>query len=258
MMAKPLEQNGPARQVPERLRNALELALTFMHADSQRRLPWILRDIIYDAFGRKRTKNRYRCRTWVSILAARRVYPFAASAVPGGVEIIDRWLDLATDLVEQRISRDAGPVKEYVLPGFTNVIEPYYEDPDIVTRITFNVNCAFRAADIAAAEAIGSEGLEQVDSYVVRNVDGVVTSDYYMRDEQLVWTGASDAAACAAVAEAWDMEKGRWDPARQERFWQWWLTDAVPRAWQLGHRRIERRPAEGRMRNGSAPTQRDE
>jgi hypothetical protein len=223
--------------MPEQLLRALDVASTSMHDDDQHRLPLTLRKQIYDALGRKRTKRRYRSRTWLAILASQRVRPIAKSAVPGRVDLIDRWLALATELVEGRIKPDADPIVEFVHPGYTAFVRPYLEDPDFASRFTFNVDCAFRSAAFATFEAIGIEGLSDLEGYPVSLPNGSELPGEQMTDEALVWTGATDTAACAAVAESWNAAENCWGAQRQKWFWDWWLLEAVPEAFALGSKR---------------------
>jgi hypothetical protein len=51
-------------------------------------------------------------------------------------------------------------------------------------------------------------------------------------DEKLVRVG-SDAAGEAAVAYACGPTSIRCGPERLEEFWTWWLTEAIPKAWQM-------------------------
>jgi hypothetical protein len=228
--------------MPEQLRRALDVATTSMHDDVQHRLSLVLRKKIYDPLGRKRTTRRYRSRTWLAILASQRVHPVAAAAVPWRVDLIDQWLALATDLVEGRMRPDAEPVDKYVRPGFTVLVRPYLEDPVFASRFTLNVDCAFRSAAFAAFEALGDEGLGDLESYPVLLPDGSELLGERVADEALVWTGASD----AAVAECWNAGENRWDAQRQKLFWDWWLLEAVPGAFELGRRRTRQVPLRDR------------
>ncbi len=233
---------GPSyrQRLPDQLSRALVVAATAMREDVDHRLPLLLRRDIYDALGGRRTKRRYRSRTWLAILAAQRVYPVAASALPGHVDLVDRWLAIATDLVQGHMEPDSPSVTEYVLPGITVLLRPYYEDPTFASRLNENASGAVRAANLAAAEALGDEGLDLLSHYPVRTPDGSELPGEYMTDEQLIWTGAADAAACAARAEAWKAGEDRWDSRRQKGFWEWWLHEAVPKAFALGSTRTSR------------------
>jgi hypothetical protein len=51
-------------------------------------------------------------------------------------------------------------------------------------------------------------------------------------DDRLVRTGG-DAAAEAAVAYACGPLSTRCEPERLEEFWTWWLTEALPKAWEM-------------------------
>jgi Immunity protein Imm5 len=227
-----------ASPLSESLREILDQAYTAMNADSLHRLPLLYRKEIYDCFGRKRTRSRYRSRTWLAIIAARRVYPIAAVALPDAIELLDRWLEIATALVEQRLSRDSALVRDFVLPGFTALMRPYPEDENDEEHNSLEATCAFMAAYDAACEAIGDEGFDRLDGYSWRQPDGSELPGELMPDEELVSTGAVDAEASAAVAEAWSSTARTWDADRQYAYWNWWLHEAVPEAYALRRRRI--------------------
>jgi hypothetical protein len=224
--------------VLESLIALLDRAHASMQAAALHRLPLLYRKEIYDCFGRKRTRSRYRSRTWLAIIAARRVYPIATSAVPDAASLLDQWLLIATELVEQRMSRDSPSVRNYVLPGFTVLMRPYTEDDRLKGHSSLEAICAFGAAHDAACEAIGDEGFDRLDGYPWRQPDGSELPGELMPDEELVSTGAVDAAASAAVAEAWDSTARTWNADRQYVYWNWWLHEAVPEAYALGRRRM--------------------
>ena len=82
---------------------------------------------------------------------------------------------------------------------------------------------AKEAAVIALFEVLGRDPLHTV---VIREGDTNEVLDPW----------STDAALCAALAYAGGPWEPRSDPARRLEFWEWWLADAIPRAWNMAAR----------------------
>ena len=107
-------------------------------------------------------------------------------------------------------------------PGYYALVEPFMEDEELSRLFTFKVNSAFYAAFCALMHANGYLTLQQLTNYRIE-VNGQMVSGKKLGDEYIARIGASDAAAAAAVAEAWDSETESWNSEQLKRYWQWWL-----------------------------------
>lgn len=224
------------RVMPKALQEAVEACQAATRSHPEHQLIAVQRRSIYRAFGQPRSATNYRARSWLGIITARHVLPIGAQALPEEAKVARQIIDLAEAIVTGAVAATSPEVEHYGSLGYFGWITPLLEDLErrgLGETFTLNVNCAFRAAYFAFLEACGVRGLEDLRHYVNRRRDGPVKERLQkMSDLDIAFLGASDAAAPAAVAEGWDSQANAWRPAALEAFWNWWLTRAVPAAWE--------------------------
>jgi hypothetical protein len=155
-------------------------------------------------------------RGWLAIIAAQRVLPIFEQEIPE--EKVPRiQLYLASKVERGVIPLDSWQVRAYFDYGYTSAGD------DWGYIISKTVRLAGFAAHRALAEVIGYNPLDLIS-------DGE-------RDELFVGTNAMDTAGTAAYAAASidynDPEiRNVYNYDRLFTFWEWWLREAIPQAWE--------------------------
>lgn len=226
---EPLPPNPAIEDLPAPLMSALEHAAQVMYSDPQHQFPATLRRDLYKLLRKSQRANAV---SWLSIMSAERVLPIAQAGAPDQAFLAVRLLAMAKALA---MGHKIAPAEVHAIlnPGYYALVEPFMEDENLSVLFTFRVNSAFYAAFCALMHANGYLTLQQLTNYRIE-VNGQMVSGKKLGDEYIARIGASDAAAAAAVAEAWDSEAENWNCEKLKRYWQWWLFEALPAAWDLG------------------------
>jgi len=204
----PLRREGAI--LPDELQEAVNQALAAMHAHSQHHLLPSLREPIYAGFGSQFDPAANKARTLLSTWTARRVLPIFERVAPQDGDarsFIELGEDVLTGMIapaeaRQRLDQEGGG-----------------QGPDL-GQIGQAAGFAYEAA---VWSVLGRVGLD------------------YATDEQTDLDDQLDAAAAAAMAEAWNgiNHKRGVHPDKLREFWEWWLTQAVPAAWLARQWRLE-------------------
>lgn len=203
--------------ISEEMRRATDQALTFVRDDPRHDLNPGYRQAVFAAFGPRRDTMPdfppetvpHQRRAILAILSIEKVLPTWVAAAHGNT--------LPQDLM--RHARE-----ELLGLGEREKLEQEVSD-----ALGYLDAAAFATGDVAifvgfaAARALGVALLDEPFdakhiNYEVRNAD---------RDP---WsTDTAEFAACAAAnGAAWDASS---DPTKRLAFWEWWLRDAIPQAW---------------------------
>ncbi len=202
--------------LPPELQQAIDLADSVLGTKN-----WIgpfYRNKIYRAFDVKGDLIGYRARTWLAILAARYSmakwqghYPELKSQ--SEMDRPKHWLFLAKGVVQEKIKIiDIG----HRIKRFSQAIKKAQQEGggwEANYAITAGV-----AALVALRVALGEDPFEGCN-FTEEDVDvpGFYPTDYW------------DAALYAADAYAFQ----DYDDEAAFKFWHWWLTEAIPQAWEL-------------------------
>ncbi len=105
-----------------------------------------------------------------------------------------------------------------------------------------NARCAARACQQAVTVTCGYEPLRHYHSVTIRSQDGTLKRGDQLTDRDLTSSaGDLDAAAYAAIASSWRAVDRPLDAAVLAAFWEWWLTEAWPVAWNAAQKPLDQR-----------------
>ncbi len=176
---------------------------------------------------------------WLAILAAERVLPIFEGATFGLDDMDDEFFQLPRELI--KIAREfmirpfnLAEVREEASEAhqwLENWLGEAEYDPNAVP---LNAILAGSSAQRALSEVVGWDYFDLMSAEDKQR--WLRAPAEQLTDEQLVF-GDSDAAGRAAVAYACSPTSVRCEPERIEEFWTWWLTKALPKAWELASRK---------------------
>jgi hypothetical protein len=223
--------------LPEAVRLLANTALAEMRADPQHRLAPQRRRQIYDALGPSTDNISQYARGWLAVIAARRVLPIFQQAFPEDT-LPQELLDTAIGVLEGKV--DDVTADDFQEHGYNASGNAWGYDE---TEMPWNADLAGCATYHALKEARGQEPLCNLDKFFSLGIVGWPSGEWVTQypepisaeqftDEDLCQIDNSDTAACAAVAFACG-PGGPWcDPVKLQEFWTWWLTVAIPEAWE--------------------------
>ncbi len=223
----------------------IKTARSSMYTHPQHLLAPNIRQRIYNALGSRTSSVSNLARGWLAVLAARRVLPIFTRSFPD-MPLPQKLLDTAVKVLN-------GEVDDKVVISLLN--QGYhvggncwgYDEEDM----SIGIDLAGAATYHALKEARGTEPLKNLHQYlslgtVTTSQDSdLVVSEVTVAenpisvrgdewtDEQLCQIDAADTAAVAAMAYASHEHGNKYDPQKLEEFWEWWLTEAIPQAWEL-------------------------
>ncbi len=221
--------------LPTELQNLISIALAEMSSDLQHRLNPNRRRQIYDAFGETTDRTSQQTRGWLAVLTAERVLPIFQQNFPEDT--------LPKELLETTVGILKGGVNESIADDMQD--QGYHASGNtwgyIEEEMPLNADLAATAAYHALLEARGRYPFRDLQS--LRKRERIRTGDnigeeYWIdrMDEDLVTVGGiGDTAAFAAIASACRQDRLQCDPQELEQFWKWWLTVAIPLAWEASH-----------------------
>lgn len=214
-------------QIPDNLKFLINLLLMNIQSDPHHRLPVQKRQEIYAAFGPK-TDHQANCvRGWLAVITARHVLSIFEQALPDE--------DNPRKLIEMAETTLRG--KLYVEDAIHEAAEGHeiagrlwgHEE----TEVTWNVYLAGTAAHRALEEAAGMDHFKKMSW--IRGGDspdqGGQSVPFDQLPDEILAEQLGDAASAAAVAYAYDTDQLKCDSKKLLEFWYWWLTEAIPAAW---------------------------
>jgi hypothetical protein len=223
--------------LPETLQALVNTALAEMQADPDHRLSHQRRGQIYDALGPLTEDISRNARGWLAVITARRVLPAFQAAFPEDT-LPQQLLDMAVSILQGR--GDEAAAEELQEWGYNASGNAWGYDE---AEVPWNADLAGSAAYHALKEARGQPPLQYLDKVfklgAVAWPPGEQITEYpeprpatQFTDEDLCQIDASDTAANAAVAFACEAGGPFCDPGKLREFWTWWLTEAIPEAWE--------------------------
>jgi hypothetical protein len=224
--------------VPPEVQKLLDSTLADISGDPRHQLMPVRRLPIYQALQTASAPGTSdRVRGWLALLAARRVLPQWQRAMPlyedddpdeRGVEankLAEHFLTRAESVLRRTVDLNVARKEDgdywYVVGNIEEEIFDWREETDGPLFYAF---FALDAAYKALHEALGYEQLGRLKGWETR------TDDTLPRF-------AGDAAASAVIAASGggDVVAGPpIDPQKRLEFWEWWLTSAIPAAWEAG------------------------
>lgn len=199
---------------PPELVKVIEQARTAVRDDVEHALKPYLRRQIYDAFALGSKAREVRAR--LEIMTARKTLPFWQEVWPEN-KLPHDLLQCATEVLEG-VSR-----AELVTP---KVSAAWLELEEIGAQSLGEVESqAFFAGQAALEAALHAIGEDRWKGIELSKEDEDADLDPW----------SSDTASWAAAAWAGPFWEGKSDANRRREFWLWWLSEAIPRAWQKTH-----------------------
>jgi|GEM_PF-1026345 len=248
--------------LPPNVQSVVDEALSAVRADPKHEMGFKRRQALWAAFKAADEVIGQKANGWCAVLAARRVLPIYEEAelpVKAWRSEPRGWLNLAEQVLrDQTDIAEASRRSSDIHYEVGNMNEMAYDDG----LQNMSVGCALQAAHLALSESVGTDHLAALGSSF-KISDGEITS-VETTDEAMAIRGfAGDTLASAAYAYAIDYipidpEKfaglglvviGDWDETdfnhvlgnsvnrpRLLEFWEWWLTEVIPAAWNAAQR----------------------
>jgi len=191
----------PQPVLPQALHAAITQGMDAMRAHPEHHLVPALRRRIYEGFGPRSDQRVRRARSLLALGAARRALECGETDHLNCIPIAEEVL------AGMRRYGDARWFLHGIYGG---------QGPD-ERRIGWTAVYGEEAARVALGEVLDGPDLDQLDQGP--NV------------EDNIGMIPIDAAATAAMAEAWDDQMQRINANWLRGFWEWWLTEAIPAAW---------------------------
>ncbi len=214
-------------QIPDNIILLIKFLLRKIQNDPDHRLPAQKREEIYEAFGPSTDRQASRARGRLAVITARQVLSIFEQAIPDE--------DNPRKLIEMAEATLRGKL------SVEDAIHEAAEGHEIAGRlwgredseVSWNAYLAGTAAHRALEEAAGVDPFKKVSW--IRESDSVAQGEQTIPfdeipDEKLA-EQLGDAASAAAIAYAYDADQLMCDPKKLLDFWYWWLTEAIPAAW---------------------------
>ena len=238
--------------VPGKVEEVVGEAVRAVEAHPRHALEWFLRRRLYRAFGSFEQGKVRAARGWLAILAAQKVLPLFIERLPYhslplhlvavAIDELSAYRDGTYVVTYDQTERG----KDLLELSYGALGNELYEDEQ--ARTFFAADLAATAADKALREARGWEDpFERLEHVYQGTGDhaglmsfrtGTVSDDWVAaagRGEE-TWVhlaAVGDTAGAAALAFAYRSSVVTCDPNKLRTFWLWWLTEALPKAWQL-------------------------
>jgi hypothetical protein len=227
--------------IPNEVRRSVDQALAALQVSAADELKPFYRQSIYIALKRAHSSRGVQARAWLDIITVRRILPVWQSSWRsmeydeyGYNHMPEKMVSLAEALLSSRADRTQAEKVADLAREMTDLTA------EGKTSRYYLAWCVFDAALRTLIEALGYDSLE-----------GVEITDQTSNAELESYGDAARWAAMAAAGGTWKLvaeeafpepEIVQWDfssaAVRQRRrdFWEWWLREAVPAAWEAaGH-----------------------
>jgi hypothetical protein len=227
-----------ARLIPEVISRIIETAEKDVHADNHHHLSYKRRKEIYDAFLESSDDVAGKAMRWLAVITAQKVLPLFQKEYPDDA--------LPEELITTAISILHGEGNETTVDdiqeqGYLASGASWGYDEE---EISWNADLAGRSAYHALMEARGLKPLENMDMIYEIGVVGMPSGKWIEKfpepkgadqftDENLCEFPNCDTAGIAAVAFSCQPGGPVCDKSKLKQYWIWWLTEAIPKAWEI-------------------------
>lgn len=225
-------------RLPDNIREHAEAGLSRMYQHPQHHYDWRVRRDLYQLFKVVNCDKGYRAHGWLAVLAAEHVLPIFTTQFPDD-SLPQKLVIYATRILRGEVRNRSPRLTILLEDGYvgTGINCILYDFRDGV--IAYNAEYAGEAAYKALLEASGVHDLlEHTDDLVHERTVQVfdVAEDAApetVTDRDLAHLAAfSDTASAAAIAYACTQTTFSLHNERLAQFWKWWVTQALPEAWQ--------------------------
>lgn len=203
--------------LPTQLQQTIGWAYTAMLEHPRHELLPFYRRGIYNSIGPRSHTQTRRVRTMLDLLTARRVLPLWQKERPN-----DPWAErlLATS---EGVLLGKVTVEEARAEGDEawNQWEAMDTDPEQPNYEDFSIH-TFGAISAAIEALFAASRRCRFDGGLITNQDTDANIDPW----------SSDTAKWASTAYAGAVWESDSDPIKRKEFWEWWLLEAIPEAWQ--------------------------
>jgi hypothetical protein len=207
--------------IPLKLEELINKALSEVHSGLDHHLFWETRQSIYQTLGPVEygiTLNK--ARGLLAIMAARRVLPIFKASLPEEAMPED-LLTTAQEVVQGNLDINSPKMNSYLNDAYY-AIKTFWG----YKAVPWNAFLVGFAAFKALQEVGGWQPFQN------RHIYTETSALKGTRDEDFAHTDDSDTALTAAVAFASGDHKMSCEPEKLLRFWNWWLTEAIPNVWE--------------------------
>lgn len=226
-------------ELPPELRLLTEAGLHAMERHPDHHYDWQIRRTFYRTCRSSYPLQSAACIGWLAVSAAQYVLPLFTSAITDD-DLPQQLVTYAEKIMRNQRRRRSARVsylldQAYLCTGI---------DCLVWRPITaYNAEYAGTAAHKALMEASGQDDLlEDIEHGIHRGwvtprtrsrTDVQPIGPSAITDSDIAHLAAyGDTAGAAAIAHACARESFTLDPTKLRQFWEWWVTNALPHAWQ--------------------------
>lgn len=225
------------------VRQYTQEALDFIMSNSSHAFTPVHRKAFYDMLSLHSGDMYQRIRGFIALESAQHVLPifyqskFAVDAMPERVYALPQTtIDLAKRILQKEtIQRSI--VQNIMDQGYESFGILIQEASDAPEMFPVNAVWAGKTAHVALLEVLGIDIFQNLQTHIVvgRTLEGKLQYDSWQNvsDEVFVLRTDGDAAGAAALAFASSATNTICNPLKLQEFWEWWLTKAIPQAWEL-------------------------
>ncbi len=200
--------------IPIKLQHLIEEKLGLVRGDSLHQLRPYFRNQIYDLMRSEDSLIGNESVIWLQILAAQHVLSIGRSILPKDYNP-ELLIQTAKDILSDKVSLDFAETQ--LDRAWKIQVGVKLEG---APQIYLNAHNAFEASLQALAWAI------EIPHYL----------EFDENETDWDWLDpSSDAAIWAAASYAGSVWDTAYNLIKGKEFWEWWLTEAIPQAWNLAH-----------------------
>jgi immunity protein Imm5 of predicted polymorphic toxin system len=227
--------------LPAALQQRINEALDAMRANPTHHLAPSYRKAIYEAIGPKQDAFVMQVRGWLAIIAVQRVVPIFQQVIPDE-PLPQQLLDAAQAILLGAANTNAVHELEdeaYLRfghwLGYSQEVLGY--DGEMAAFVTYKALVEIRTI----IEGRPYDLLEDLHEFQ-RPADTTskdvtkwswITGDQWTDEDWASTAAKGDTASSAAVASACGFNTYTCDPQNIQAFWEWWLNEAIPSAWEM-------------------------
>jgi hypothetical protein len=206
-------------------------------------------------------------RKWLGILTARKVLPIYEGLIQNSIQNLFSLAEkvMSDEVYGEEMYRQLDEnqpqlslyLAERVMSGEINVEQVYRLACDwhyTVGYMSENLPDGAALANIAANKAlieVSSPNFKPFDflsdlhrvGFIDGEIDGFELKENYLNGEQfsdLIWANSGQSDTAAAAVSSWAFNSGEeFDTAKVLEFWEWWLLEAIPDAWEKASAPVE-------------------